>query len=63
MAKTTVNGPKTEPVWAFCKEAVPGDVKWNFAAFFVLDQQGQVLGRFGSRELDKADRVLADVLA
>lgn len=61
MAKTPVNG--NDPVWNFCKTAFPDQVQWNFAAFFLVDQKGNVVGRFGSRDLDKCDAALAQLAA
>lgn len=58
MAKTEVNGGKDE-VWEFCKAAIPGQVGWNFGCWFVIDQEGQVVARFGSRDLAKCDAALA----
>ncbi len=63
MAKVQVNGANEDPVWTTCKQAFPGEVKWNFAAFFVVDRQGQVVGRFSSRELDQCDALLAKLAA
>eukprot|EP00315_Gephyrocapsa_oceanica_P052487 CAMPEP_0185507474 /NCGR_PEP_ID=MMETSP1366-20130426/42066_1 /TAXON_ID=38817 /ORGANISM="Gephyrocapsa oceanica, Strain RCC1303" /LENGTH=225 /DNA_ID=CAMNT_0028117741 /DNA_START=94 /DNA_END=766 /DNA_ORIENTATION=+ len=51
MSKVEVNGGREDPVWAFLK-AGGKDVSWNFAAFFVVGKDGQVVGRFSSRELD-----------
>lgn len=61
MAKTEVNG--ADPVWNFCKVAFPGPVQWNFAAFFLVDQKGNVVGRFSARELDKCGAALAQLAA
>jgi len=61
MAKTEVNG--ADPVWNYCKMAFPGQVQWNFAAFFLVDKTGTVVGRFSARELDKCDAALAQLSA
>ena len=43
MSKVEVNGPNADEVWQFCKGAGGGgEVKWNFAAWFLINQQGQV---------------------
>jgi len=48
MDKIDVNGSSTHPVWAYLKEATgSGDVKWNFAAKFVIDKEGNVVERNG----------------
>ena len=62
MAKTEVNGG-ADPVWNYCKMAFPGQVQWNFAAFFLVDKTGTVVGRFSARELDKCDAALAQISA
>ncbi len=50
--KIEVNGANTHPVYQYLKAEKPGvlgtkDIKWNFTKFLV-DQNGQVLERFGS---------------
>jgi len=40
MDKIDVNGPNTDSVWAHLKEKFPGDVRWNFAAKFIIDKAG-----------------------
>lgn len=63
MAKVKVNGPNADEVWKFCKAAFPGEVQWNFAAWFLIDQHGQVAGRFSSRDLARLDGELARLAA
>jgi glutathione peroxidase len=48
--KVDVNGPNTDPLFAFLKEAAPGllgtsAIKWNFTKFLV-DREGRVRRRF-----------------
>lgn len=48
MAVTDVNGPKASPVWTYLKSACDncgGDVRWNFAAKFIVDKDGKVVER------------------
>jgi len=50
MGKIDVNGPKAHPLYAYLKKARKGvlgseSVKWNFTKFLV-DRQGEVVGRF-----------------
>jgi glutathione peroxidase len=50
MRKIEVNGPKTHPLYAYLKSAKKGvlgtsGIKWNFTKFLV-DREGQVVGRF-----------------
>jgi glutathione peroxidase len=48
-AKVEVNGPGTDPIWAWLKAEKPGlfggSIKWNFTKF-LIDRQGRVVGRF-----------------
>jgi glutathione peroxidase len=48
-SKVEVNGPKTNPLWAFLKEQksglLGGGIKWNFTKFLV-DRTGRVVDRF-----------------
>ena len=60
MAKTEVNG--ADPVWTRLKESFPGQVKWNFDAIFLVDQQGVPVGRYGPRELKRIDADLQYLL-
>lgn len=51
--KVEVNGPGTHPIFEHLKAAAPGllgstSIKWNFTKFLV-DRQGKVVGRYGSR--------------
>ncbi|MDF1764514.1 MAG: glutathione peroxidase [Oleibacter sp.] len=51
-AKINVNGPDAAPVYNRLKEASPGvlgtkAIKWNFTKF-LLNREGEVVGRFGS---------------
>ncbi len=48
--KVEVNGPNTDPLFAFLKAGAPGllgtrAIKWNFTKFLV-DREGRVRGRF-----------------
>ena len=50
MRKIDVNGPKAHPLYAYLKKAKKGllgseGIKWNFTKFLV-DRNGEVLGRF-----------------
>ena len=68
--KTLVNTPGTvDPVFAFLKQAFPGELEWNFVKFFV-DELGAPLTRFSTpvsefkdielfleRMLDQRDRL------
>ena len=58
MAKVNTNGAKADAVWRACKEAHPGDVNWNFAAWFLVDQEGTVVGRYSGRDLKKCGEML-----
>jgi len=50
MAKIDVNGPKTDPLYAFLKHEKKGllgseGIKWNFTKF-LIDRSGKVVARF-----------------
>ncbi|WP_374470545.1 glutathione peroxidase [Phenylobacterium sp.] len=58
MRKIDVNGPKAHPLYAYLKKAKKGvlgteAVKWNFTKFLV-DRDGQVVGRFAPTVEPKA---------
>jgi glutathione peroxidase len=58
MAKVDVNGPKAHPLWAWLKGRKKGvlgseSIKWNFTKF-LIDREGQVIGRFGPTTEPKA---------
>lgn len=44
--KIKVNGKNTHPVYIKLKEAFPGDIRWNFASAFLVNRDGQVVGRY-----------------
>ncbi len=53
-SKIKVNGPEADPLYKFIKREAKGvmgtaNVKWNFTKFLV-DQKGNVVKRFGSRD-------------
>lgn len=51
LAKVDVNGPSAEPLFQFMKSKKGGllgdDIKWNFSKFLV-DREGNVVGRYAS---------------
>ncbi len=53
MEKVDVNGANTTPIFAEMKKQMPdeesADIKWNFTKFLINDQ-GQVVKRFGPKE-------------
>jgi len=49
--KTIVNGPDTDSVFSFLKQAFPGELEWNFVKFFV-DHNGAPLRRFSTQEAE-----------
>ena len=53
MEKAKTNGAGAHPVWKLVKQANPGEVEWNFAAWCVFDGEGKLVGRFGMRELSR----------
>ena len=49
-SKIEVNGKDTHPVYNFLKEALPGDITWNFASKFVIGRDGIPVQRFDSAQ-------------
>ena len=51
MDKVNVNGANTSPVWQYLKAAgcagCDAEVRWNFAAKFLIDKEGKVVERSG----------------
>jgi glutathione peroxidase len=50
MRKIDVNGPKTDPLYAWLKRSKKGllgseGIKWNFTKF-LIDRSGEVVARF-----------------
>ena len=62
MAKVKTNGEAADPVWKSLKAAFPGDVRWNFAAIFVVDADGVPVGRFSSKQLPEVHAALTALL-
>lgn len=55
--KIDVNGPNAHPLYGFLKSAQPGilgseSIKWNFTKFLV-DKDGKVVKRYGSKTTPK----------
>lgn len=48
MDKVDVNGPNSSPVFSWLKMASgdKADCRWNFACKFLVDKEGQVVGRY-----------------
>ena len=65
-AKVDVNGPAAIPLYKWLKDAAPGllgsrAIKWNFTKFLV-DGQGQVVGRFAPTTKPEALRTAIKTL-
>lgn len=48
-AKIKVNGKDADPLYVYLKAQKPGMIQWNFAKF-LIDRQGNVVGRFAPSE-------------
>lgn len=59
MNKVRVNGPDAHPAWQFAKRFFPGEVRWNFAAWYLFDKNGQPVGRYEINELATVGAALA----
>jgi len=62
MAKVNTNGPNTDAVWKFAKEAFPGDVKWNFSGVFLFDKDGKCVERHDAGSSMPAEATLRSLL-
>ncbi|MFF4955357.1 glutathione peroxidase [Streptomyces chattanoogensis] len=65
--KTDVNGADRHPLYAELTgtqdaEGAAGDIQWNFEKF-LIDHQGQVVGRFRPRTEPEADELVAAIEA
>lgn len=60
MDKVDCNGPQASPVWDFLKGACDncsGDVRWNFAAKFLVDKAGNVVERNGDNPMKSEEKI------
>ncbi|MBI8990394.1 glutathione peroxidase [Corynebacterium meridianum] len=58
LAKTDVNGENEHPLYTFLKKETGGeDISWNFEKF-VVDEAGEVLGRFDPRTDPEDDEII-----
>ena len=59
MAKISVKGKDKHPLYAYFTEHsdLPGEIKWNFHKF-LLDRNGQLVARFGSRVRPLSDKIV-----
>lgn len=62
MAKIHVKGDKQHPLYEYLTEEspFPGKITWNFNKF-LLDQEGNVVARFGSRTTPGSDEVVQKI--
>lgn len=61
LAKAEVNGSGAHPLFQYLKEHTDGaDVQWNFEKFLV-DDSGQVIGRFAA-DVDPEDDSIVDAI-
>ena len=61
-SKSDVNGDNTNAVYAFLKQAFPGDIDWNFGGNFLIDRDGRVVRRYNFKELDQLETELLPLL-
>ena len=62
MAKVSVKGEDKHPLFTYLTENsdMPGEIEWNFAKF-LLDREGSLVSRFGSRTEPMSDEMLTDI--
>ena len=56
--KIDVNGKNEDPLYTYLKSQKKGRIKWNFAKF-LIDREGNVVGRYGS--MSKPESIEPDV--
>lgn len=61
-SKIDVNGPNTHPVYKFLKECLPGDITWNFASKFVVNQDGVPVKRFEKESYEEMEQFFVELL-
>ena len=64
-SKIEVNGDNADPLFKYLKQQAKGvlgseSIKWNFTKF-LINREGQVVGRFGSRHKPRA--IKSDIVA
>jgi len=47
--KVKGDGPKTNPVYQFCKHYLPGEISWNFNKF-LIDRNGVPVKRYTAKD-------------
>ncbi|MBD3165776.1 redoxin domain-containing protein [bacterium] len=64
MAKISVKGDDQHPLYTYLTEQSPhpGEISWNFNKF-LLDREGNVIARFGTRTKPTADEVVGKIEA
>jgi glutathione peroxidase len=61
-SKIKVNGDGTHPVYAFLKTCFPGDVTWNFASKFLVNQDGVPVARFEKESWEEIEATVKSLL-
>ena len=62
MKRADVNGGGASPVWSMLKGACDtcdGDVRWNFAAKFYVDKEGNVVERSGDNDAALIEKLVS----
>lgn len=62
-SKIKVNGDRAHPLYKFLLECFPGDIAWNFAGKFVIDQNGVPVKRFGKEPWNEIEECISNQLA
>jgi len=61
-SKADVNGTNTQPVYAWLKQAFPGDITWNFASKFIIDRNGVPVKRFEKESYADIEKFVVEQL-
>jgi len=60
--KADVNGPNTQPVFAYLKQVYPGDVTWNFHGMFLINEEGIPIKRIQHQRYPEIDEDIKKAL-
>lgn len=59
MDKSDVNGDERHPVYTWMLKTFPGDITWNFSAYFLINHQGIPIARFEKESWEDISKAIA----
>lgn len=60
--KIDINGDNTHPVYTYLKKCFPGDITWNFATKFLVNQAGVPIARFEKESWEDIESTVKELL-